>query len=101
MMCPFSCSNNIPTHLQPFVGYQVGLCPAHCVCLCEPLATQISQHFPQQQASWESVAHLTGMTAYVSLSSHRLIQEPGQGHQFIAHPGTFLHHAEGISFILL
>ena len=62
----FSCSNNIPVHLLPCVGYQVGLCPAHRVCRCEPLATHISEHFPQQQATWASVANLTGMTACVS-----------------------------------
>ena len=97
MMCHFSCSNNIPAHLQPCVGYQVSLCPAHCMYLWEPLATHISEHFLEQQVNWASVAQLTGMTACVSLSSHRLVQPPCEGHQLTAHPGTFLHHSEGIS----
>ena len=97
MMCPFSCSNNILVHLQPCVGYQIGLCPAHCVWLSDPLVTHISEHFPQQQANCESVAHLIRMTAWMSLSSHWLVQQLGEGHQLTAHPGAFSHHSEGIS----
>ena len=97
----FSYSNNISVHLQPCFGYQVGLCPAHCACLWEPLAAHVSEHFPQQQVNWQSVAHLVGMITCVSVSSHQLVQQLGEDHQLSANPGTFSHHSEGISWILL